>query len=48
MKKDAARKDAARKDEGVDLTDPANFEFWASENIRIADTDMGGHVNNTA
>ncbi|MBC8241368.1 MAG: acyl-CoA thioesterase [Alphaproteobacteria bacterium] len=48
MKKDAPRKDAAGKDEGVDLTDPANFEFWVSENIRIADTDMGGHINNTA
>ncbi|MDP7548411.1 MAG: acyl-CoA thioesterase, partial [Alphaproteobacteria bacterium] len=39
---------AGTTDHTVDLTDPANFEFWVSENIRIADTDMGGHINNTA
>jgi acyl-CoA thioester hydrolase len=33
---------------GVDLTDPTSFEFWVSENIRVADTDAGGHINNTA
>ncbi|MDA1097449.1 MAG: acyl-CoA thioesterase [Proteobacteria bacterium] len=32
----------------VDLANAANFAFWASENIRIADTDAGGHINNTA
>ncbi len=36
------------QDDEVDLTDPASFEFWAVENVRIADTDMGGHINNTA
>ncbi len=35
-------------DNEVDLTDPASFEYWIVENIRIADTDMGGHINNTA
>ena len=32
----------------IDLTDPDSFAYWVSENIRIADTDMGGHINNTA
>ena len=36
------------EDAEIDLTDPDSFEFWAVENIRIADTDMGGHNNNTA
>ncbi|MDP6832574.1 MAG: acyl-CoA thioesterase [Alphaproteobacteria bacterium] len=35
-------------DSDVDLTDPASFEYWITENVRIADTDMGGHINNTA
>jgi acyl-CoA thioester hydrolase len=35
-------------DSDVDLTDPASFEYWIVENVRIADTDMGGHINNTA
>ncbi|MDP6343370.1 MAG: thioesterase family protein [Alphaproteobacteria bacterium] len=32
----------------IDLTDPDGFSYWVTENIRIADTDAGGHVNNTA
>jgi acyl-CoA thioester hydrolase len=35
-------------DPEIDLTDPASFEYWVVENVRIADTDMGGHINNTA
>lgn len=26
----------------------ASFRFWSSENIRFCDTDLIGHVNNTA
>ncbi len=32
----------------IDLTDPSGFSSWVTENIRIADTDAGGHINNTA
>ena len=35
-------------DASIDLTDPANFQHWITETIRIADTDAGGHINNTA
>ena len=35
-------------DASIDLTDPANFQHWTTETIRIADTDAGGHINNTA
>ena len=31
-----------------DPADPASFESWVTENIRIADADAGGHINNTA
>ena len=27
---------------------PARFAFWTEEKLRIADTDMNGHVNNGA
>ncbi|WP_165838659.1 acyl-CoA thioesterase [Roseicella frigidaeris] len=27
---------------------PARFPFWTEEKLRIADTDMNGHVNNGA
>ena len=32
----------------IDLTDPPNLQHWITETIRIADTDAGGHINNTA
>ena len=35
-------------DASIDLTDLANFQHWITETIRIADTDAGGHINNTA
>ncbi|RYJ03395.1 MAG: acyl-CoA thioesterase [Acetobacteraceae bacterium] len=27
---------------------PARFPFWTEEKLRIADTDMNGHINNGA
>ena len=27
---------------------PADFSFWTEEKLRLADTDMNGHVNNGA
>ena len=30
------------------FTKSANFQHWITETIRIADTDAGGHINNTA
>ena len=35
-------------DASIDLTDPADFQHWITEKIRIADTDAGGHINSTA
>ena len=35
-------------DANIGLTDLANFQHWITETIRIADTDAGGHINNTA
>ena len=31
-----------------DLTDPGLYHHWVDENVRFSDTDMAGHVNNTA
>ncbi len=31
----------------INFTDPANFQKLNNKNIRIADTDAGGHINNT-
>jgi acyl-CoA thioester hydrolase len=31
-----------------DPTDPGSYNFWATENVRFADLDMLGHVNNKA
>jgi len=31
-----------------DPTDPGSYSFWAEENVRFADLDMLGHVNNKA
>ena len=35
-------------DASIDLTDPANFQHWITETIRIDNTDAGGHINNAA
>jgi acyl-CoA thioester hydrolase len=32
----------------AEAPDPARFTFWTEEKLRIADTDMNGHVNNGA
>ena len=28
--------------------DPASFPFWTEEKLRVADTDLNGHINNGA
>ena len=27
---------------------PAEFPFWSDEKFRVSDTDLNGHINNTA
>jgi acyl-CoA thioester hydrolase len=34
--------------EAPDLTDKHSYRFWYQEKVRFSDTDMLGHVNNTA
>ena len=31
-----------------DLTDPALYDHWVDDVVRFSDTDLQGHVNNTA
>ncbi len=40
--------DLRMNDASIDFTNPANFQYWITETIRIADTDAGGYINNTA